>query len=327
MWVTCPCSMNGRSPVLARYVGPPSAGSIRFGLWRGCSAWVKLDAIMSAILVKQKRNARRRTFPIIPLAGKLPSGYSIPRHHHDRAQLIFASSGIVRVATPDGVWVVPPTRAVWVPRGVTHEVCISRTVELRTLLIDADEQMSLPAQCCVIEASPLLRELIVRASQLGPGIGHQKMAGHLLALILDEIRHFEVLPLHVPMPSDPHLVRICRHILDHPSDRRTCAQWGLIVGSSARNLERKFHAQTGVSFGAWRKQARLLAALDQLAMHAPIANIAADLGYRSPSAFTVMFKRVLGRQPSHFFSRPKASLPRLDKRAARRRARILSPRA
>jgi AraC-like DNA-binding protein len=254
------------------------------------------------------RVGRDVTFPIESLARKLPSGFSIPRHHHDRAQLIFASSGIMRIATPDGIWVVPPMRAVWVPVGIDHEVRVSSAVQMQTLLIDPGVQLSLPTQCCVVEVSPLLRELIRRATELGANMAQDDMATHLVALIVNEIKDFEALPLHVPMPSDPRLVRICHSILENPSDRRTCAHWGQIVGASARTLERRFYAQTGISLGAWRRQVRLLAALDQLAARTPIANIAVDLGYRSVSAFTVMFKRALGRRPSHFFAQARTSV-------------------
>jgi hypothetical protein len=37
----------------------------------------------------------------------------IPPHHHDSAQLIHAASGVMTVETEDGLWVVPPARAVW----------------------------------------------------------------------------------------------------------------------------------------------------------------------------------------------------------------------
>jgi AraC-like DNA-binding protein len=259
---------------------------------------------------------------MMPLAGALPSGYRIPRHHHDRSQLIFASSGVMRIVTPDGIWVVPPMRAVWVPAGVDHEVRISSAVQLRTLLIAPRVRISLPARCCVIEVSPLLRELITRATDLGDKLSRAFEGRHLVALILNELKVFSALPLQLPMPGDPRLVRICRGILEQPSDSRTCTQWGLIVGASARTLERRFYTQTGISFGAWRRQARLLAALDQLATNTPIANIAVDLGYRSASAFTAMFKRALGRQPSHFFGQPRPSLPRLDQmKPARQRVR------
>ncbi|MBD3702962.1 hypothetical protein IE985_02560 [Klebsiella pneumoniae] len=36
-------------------------------------------------------------------------------HQHDCAQLLHILSGVVRVATPVGYWVVPPGRGVWLP--------------------------------------------------------------------------------------------------------------------------------------------------------------------------------------------------------------------
>jgi len=263
-------------------------------------------------------------FPITPLARDFPGGYRVPQHRHEHAQLIFASSGVMRIITPDGIWVAPPMRAVWVPAAVDHEILVSRAVQLRTLLIDPEVRASLPRQCCVIEVSPLLRELIIRVSELGPALAHNAHAEHFLALIFDEIKASETVPLHVPMPSDPRLIRICRGILNHPSDKRSCGQWGRTVGASGRTLERRFQLQTGISFGAWRRQVRLLAALDQLAINTPVANIALDLGYRSASAFTVMFKRALGQRPTHFFSQARAPLPTVEEvRAARQNAHAL----
>ena len=46
------------------------------------------------------------------------AGFEIAPHHHERAQLIHATAGTMRVSTDDGVWVVPPQRAVWMPAGV-----------------------------------------------------------------------------------------------------------------------------------------------------------------------------------------------------------------
>lgn len=265
-----------------------------------------------APVTKPHRSRSRRSTAVAalqPLAGKLPSGYHIARHYHPQAQLIFASSGVMRIATPDGIRVISPVRAVWVPAGVEHEVRVSSAVELRTLLIDPSIDARLPSKCCVIDVSALLRELIVRVSDLGAAIGESHMVEHLLTLILAEI-HSCASPVRLPMPADPRLVRVCRSILDHPSDKRTCAQWGLIVGASARTLERRFFAETGISFGAWRRQARLVAALDQLAAQTPVAKVAVDLGYRSASAFSVMFKHALGRRPSDFFPQPKEELSR-----------------
>lgn len=135
--------------------------------------------------------------PIVAFGREYPSGHLIESHHHDRAQLIFASRGIMRVDTADGIWVVPPMRAIWVPPTVTHEIRAFSTVHLRTLFVQPTARNSLPGECCVIEVSPLLRELILRmVAQAAPG-DPAEASTHMIELILDEIRGVKVLPMHI----------------------------------------------------------------------------------------------------------------------------------
>lgn len=243
---------------------------------------------------------------IVAYARDYPTGYLINRHSHERAQLIHASSGIMRVDTPNGIWVVPPMRAIWVPPLVPHEIRANSMVRMRTLFFRPGARGDLPNDCCVVEVSPLLRELILRMVALSEAEPRLPPSVHLIELILGEIREIGALPLHIPMPEDSRVRRICQGILQDPSDGRTSAEWGVSVGASSRTLERLFQRETGISFGSWRRQARLLAAMTQLAAGRPVANVASDLGYDSPSAFTAMFKRVLGHPPSQFC--PQASL-------------------
>ena len=48
---------------------------------------------------------------------------------------------------------------------------------------------------------------------------------------------------------------------------------------------------------------RLLASLDALAAGQSVLEVALDLGYDSPSAFSAMFRRTLGVSPSVYFGR------------------------
>jgi AraC-like DNA-binding protein len=66
---------------------------------------------------------------------------------------------------------------------------------------------------------------------------------------------------------------------------------------SRRSFTRLFRQETGLSFVEWRQQACTVAALPRLAAREPITNIAMDLGYDNPAAFTAMFKRMLGSSP------------------------------
>ncbi len=83
--------------------------------------------------MSRSRQAPRRTVEV--LAHDYPSGHRIKPHHHDRHQLVYARSGVMTVQTPDGTWVVPPHRAVWIPRDVTHAIEISGPVAMRTLYL------------------------------------------------------------------------------------------------------------------------------------------------------------------------------------------------
>ena len=63
---------------------------------------------------------------------------------------------------------------------------------------------------------------------------------------------------------------------------------------SAREVARLFLRETGMSFGAWRQQARVLEAMGRLGGGEPVTQVALDLGYDSVSAFSAMFRRAAG---------------------------------
>ena len=94
-----------------------------------------------------------------------PDGAHQPRHVHAEAQLLYAVSGVMRLITDSGAWVIPPTRAVWIPPMVEHEIYMSGEVLMRSLFIAAEHCPPGLNNCCVLAVTPLLRELIVRATQ------------------------------------------------------------------------------------------------------------------------------------------------------------------
>ena len=166
----------------------------------------------------------------------------------------------------------------------------------------ADAKTLLPATCSVISVSPLLRALILRAVELPLLYDEAGPDGRVMALILDEIRAVPALPLHLPWPVDARLARLCAAIQDDPASERSLTEWALTVGASSRTLARLFRRETGMSFGAWRQQVRLVEALGRLATGQPVTTVALDLGYQSPSAFTSMFRRALGCAPTRYFA-------------------------
>jgi len=125
--------------------------------------------------------------------------------------------------------------------------------------------------------------------------------GLVMALLLQEVRRLPVLPLSLPLPQERRLARRCRRLLEQPTPHDTIERWSAALEMSRRAFTRHFRAETGMSFGAWRQQACLFAALPRLAAGEAVTTVALDLGYDSPAAFTSMFRRALGTPPSRYF--------------------------
>ncbi|MGE3537541.1 MAG: helix-turn-helix transcriptional regulator [Candidatus Tectimicrobiota bacterium] len=240
--------------------------------------------------------------PIVSRASEYPSDFLIPPHRHRRAQLVYASAGVMTVSTAAGLWVVPPQRAVWVPALTTHHIHTAGRLSMRSLYIVPEAARQLPQTCCVVVVTPLLRELILYAMTLPPLYAPDSPAERLMRVLLDQLQQAPVAPLHVPMPTHEHLQPIVRALTDNPADGRRLEDWARLVGVSSRTLARDFHEETGISFRHWRQQVRLLAALKRLACQEQVTMVALELGYDSPSAFIAMFKRALGVTPGQYFA-------------------------
>lgn len=238
--------------------------------------------------------------PIAATATDYPPGHRIDWHHHPRAQLIYGIEGVMMVTTQQGVWVIPPARAVWVPAGIEHRVETAGRVRMRSLFVAADAARAMPAECCVVTVPPLLHALILEAVSVPKLYDEAGPDGRLMGVILDRLARLEPTPLYLPMPADPRLRRVADALQANPGARAGLEAWARTAGASARTLARLFRRETGLTFSSWRQQARLLKALEWLAEGRPVTAIAFDLGYESPSAFTAMFRRALGRPPGRY---------------------------
>ncbi|MHB8530563.1 MAG: AraC family transcriptional regulator, partial [Caulobacteraceae bacterium] len=233
-------------------------------------------------------------------ADEYPAGHIDLRHHHKRGQLLYSIRGVVAITTDEASFVVPPQRAVWVPAGVDHEAYCRGHVSCRTLYIDTEVVEGLPEHCQVIEVPDLLRELIVEATRLPIEYDEAGREGRVIALILDEIRASQAVRLHVPMPADPRLARVCGEILKDPSHPDDLDEWAAAAFMGRRTFTRSFRKETGLSFASWRQNVRLMEALSRLAVGESVTHVAFDVGYNSPSAFTAMFRRTFGVAPTSY---------------------------
>src|SRR5579871_4114755 len=68
----------------------------------------------------------------------MPAGLVFDWHTHTEHQLAWAASGVLMVLAGDATWVLPPTRALWIPAGLRHETLSSGPATMRSLYIRPD---------------------------------------------------------------------------------------------------------------------------------------------------------------------------------------------
>ena len=229
-----------------------------------------------------------------------PPSYALAEHRHRRSQFLYAANGVMAVSTPDGAWVAPPERAVWIPGGTPHSVRMVGAVQTRSVLIEPEDCRRGSPSCQVVGVSPLLRQLLMAASELPAEYDEAGRDGLVMKLLVAEIEKAPIIPLVVPFPSHPALAKRCHDFLDHPHVTATIDAWAAALAMNRRSFTRLFRAETGMSFAQWREQACLAVALPKLAAGEPVTTIALDLGYEGPGNFSTMFKRVVGVSPSRY---------------------------
>ena len=235
-------------------------------------------------------------------AWEFEHGHVIRPHSHVEDQVLFASEGVMSVETGEGIWVVPPLRAVWIPARTTHSVRMSGRVSMRTLYLSPRSCRALPRRCMVINVFPLLRELILHACQFATLRRRVAAERHVIDLILDQLKTVESIPIQLPYPCDPRARKLADMVQSNPSDQRHLRILAAACGTSTRTMQRLFAQETQLSFVRWRQRARLLHAMRSLAAGQPMTHAALEAGYSTTSAFISMFRKQLGTTPTRYLA-------------------------
>ncbi|OLL28154.1 hypothetical protein BTH42_29630 [Burkholderia sp. SRS-W-2-2016] len=240
--------------------------------------------------------------PVVARLWDFDDGFRDPWHAHEEAQLIYVTRGVARALTQRGIWTLAPFQAIWLPPGVLHELHAIGDVTVRTAYVDVNAAPAFKSwtQCRVLQAGQLLDALLV-ALAVSSGDSDPQRSQLALPLFLFELqRALPALSGTLPLPVERRLRSVCEQLLSAPQNNDTIDVWGARVGASTRTLARLFRDETGLSFGQWRQQLRLVEAVARLAQGMPVATVASELGYQSASAFTAMFRKTLGTSPQRY---------------------------
>jgi AraC-like DNA-binding protein len=224
-----------------------------------------------------------------------------PEHSHLRGQLFALTRGLLIVEAGSERWMFPSQRCAWIPPNCRHAARSVGGVAGSMVHLSAGMCRGLPKMPCMFNSSELLFAIVHRIL----GWDHRQPLNlakkHLIATLRDEIRRPDLQPLRLTIPREERLARVADALLEDVGDDRTLDAWAHVAGMARRTFMRAFSAQVGMSFGRWRQQARLFAALEMLAQRKSVTEVAIAVGYDSVSAFIEMFRTMLGTTPQTYF--------------------------
>ncbi|MFI0451766.1 AraC family transcriptional regulator [Actinomadura sp. 6N118] len=229
----------------------------------------------------------------------LTTGEWIPPHSHSHHQLAWTRQGVLGVAIDDDYWVLPPTRALWLPAGVVHGTGATRDAVLLGLYFD-------PERCDLDWSEPTPVAVDGLLAHLIGYLAREDLADDARlraeAVVVDLLRPLPATPIDVPQPVDERVRAVADALIADPADPRSLEAHARAIGVSRRTLTRLFVHDTGMAFDRWRTHARLRAALPMLAEGQPVSRVAHAVGYATPSAFLTVFRRTVGTTPKRYLT-------------------------
>ena len=238
---------------------------------------------------------------VISLSKYFPKDVLVEPHYHRRGQIIYADSGVMELYINHNYWLIPPLKGIWIPPYCEHQMRAKTNLHLKTLYIDLNKSnFQLPTEILEISISPLLKELLIRASNIPYHYSKNSFEEKLLNFTIDEILNCKNNLPHLPIGKDPRIQSLCKYLIKNPKDKQSLTAWGLNLGASPRTIMRLFQQQTGLSYTLWRENLKVLHAITLLTEGKSVGYIATNLGYASQSSFSVMFKRITGTSPKDY---------------------------
>jgi AraC-like DNA-binding protein/quercetin dioxygenase-like cupin family protein len=227
-------------------------------------------------------------------------GSCTPPHTHAWGQLNFVSEGLMQLEVAGQRFLSPSHYAVWIPPHVQHSSYNAHATTYRSVYVSLAFSKRLPADPCTLTLSPILRTILAdfaaRDVKEPSTIQDQRLA----RVVMDQLQAAQVHEAYLPYATSDELRMILDILQDNPGDNRSIIQLAAHAKTTARTVERRSQLELGMTLGEWRQRLRFLRAIDALEKGHTVQQIAFDLGYSTPSAFIVMFRRMGGVNPNQY---------------------------
>ncbi|PAJ75313.1 AraC family transcriptional regulator [Pseudoalteromonas sp. NBT06-2] len=238
--------------------------------------------------------------PIVSIAHEFKAMTHIVSHSHPWSQLCYSCKGVTQTETKEGIFVLPPEQALWLPAKAEHQQRLKNSGSNRSLYIDPDWSEPLGNKVRSLTVDPLLKALILEIANWPEQYQQTEQTDRLVRVLIDRLAIAPSNELFMPTIKDNRLLPIIEVLNNEPANKLTIEQWATKVGASSRTLNRLFNKSYGMGFSKWKQKIRILKSLELLNEAVPLQEIAYSLGYESSSAFLTCFKKQLGCSPKKY---------------------------
>jgi len=236
------------------------------------------------------------------LAYDYPPACLVPEHAHASDQVLYARSGVMEVRVGQSFWLIPPQFALWVPAGTQHKIRMCGAVSMRTLYLRPGTAEKMTNNCVVLHVTPLLRELILETVRLGQLRSRASLHIALRKLIVASLQSAMSVPTRLAIPEDRRAAAVATAAMAEPFNNRSFRALCEDAGASTRTIQRIFLREVGSNFETWRRQARLMKAIELLVGGCSVKEVSSRVGYQHPGAFVTLFRDTFGKTPKAWIS-------------------------
>lgn len=230
--------------------------------------------------------------PLTPDFHDHPAGTQVRLHAHAEGQVLIATEGSMQVWFGTSRVRLGSRAAVWVPPGLPHAARSLQDTAFRGVMIAAPRTSLLPSVTSCFAAAPIFVAAVL-------DLVHARSSRRALAsqVLADELSLRLSTQVGPSAPGDARFSELCAVVRDDVAGAPDLAEAARRAGMSRRSFTRAFRAATGRSWTDWVREARLAQAASLLAQGARVTDAALAVGYATPSAFSVAFRRGRGRAP------------------------------
>lgn len=231
--------------------------------------------------------------------GKMPHNSYYPGHSHLGGEFVYSYSGVMELDLEGESIVSTPNYGIWLPPNQKHSVRNRGKVVHGSFYVPLRYCHKLPQDACSLLLSPLLRSLLDSLRDTGTLVQNEENQ-RLLHVLFDQLQKVRPSGSYLPKSNDPILREIMINLETHMEDNRSVAEIARELKLSERTIARHFKTELGLTFNEWRQRLKVVQAISLLRKGQTVELVSKSLGYSSPSAFIVMFKKLTGTTPSEY---------------------------